>query len=139
MQSKCFIIKEQGMKFNFFINEIMTKKSGILTAVAVATAISTTPASAETNNQVAKQKIEQITCSTRLACEKLSLSIQAQINELEAKGLENLTEKEFNKYDKLSDKLIALEKQETQAEKAETQKAYSEVSDKLASIEGSLL
>lgn len=166
------------MKFNFFINKIMTKKAGILATVAVATALSTAPVSAETNDQVAKQKVEHITCSTRLACEKLSLSIQAQIDELKAKG--NLTSREKFKIIKLNkqllatkDSTIAVEKQETKEEQAETaqkdqviatkdsiiavennkqakqldtiaqenqkQKAYSEVSDKLASIEGSLL
>jgi len=100
------------MEFNFLIGKIMGNntmgkavKEG-LGAVAAAAVLSVSPASAEAT---AQHKINKVTCTTKASCEQLSLSIQAQIDELEKKGLENLTEEEFNKYDKLSDNLIAVE------------------------------
>jgi len=137
------------MEFNFLIGKIMGNntmgkavKEG-LTAVAAAAVLSVSPASAEAT---AQHKINKVTCTTKASCEQLSLSIQAQIDELEKKGLENLTEEEFNKYDKLSDNLIAVEnnKQAKQKETiAESDKRIesdlAEVKTRLTRIEGSLL
>jgi len=135
------------MKNYFLTCKIMSKKANALTAMAAAVAIATSPVSADTNNQTEQQKIEQkqtskqiekVTCSTKLACEKLSLSIQAQIDELKAKGFRNLSREEKIKYGSLKKELIAVEKAETAQEKAETQARLAKVEERLDSIEGSL-
>lgn len=89
----------------YSLNNIIMDKKTLTTIVATAV-ISSTPVNADT---LQKDDINKIVCTTKQACEKLSNSIKAQIEELENKGLENLTESEFNKYDKLSDELIAVE------------------------------
>jgi len=76
------------MEFNFLIGKIMGNntmgkavKEG-LTAVAAAAVLSVSPASAEAT---AQHKINKVTCTTKASCEQLSLSIQAQIDELNKK------------------------------------------------------
>lgn len=76
----------------------------------------TVPASAEEVSDTSKQV--KITCETILICQKLSESLQAQIDTLEAQGIENLTDDEFEHYAKLSDDLIAAIKLETQYNKS---------------------
>ena len=77
------------MKFYYLIHKIMGNKSGILKTVAVAAALVVSPGNAETSKQVEQQKIEQkvgqVTCKTKLACDVLSSSIQAQIDGLNKK------------------------------------------------------
>ena len=89
------------MKFYLLTNKIMGK-SGILKAVAVAAALVVSPAGAETSKQQ-----EQIVCATKLACEALTYSIQAQIDELETKS--NLTKDDKKLRYKLRKQLIAVE------------------------------
>ena len=151
------------MKFYLLINKIMTKKSGIFKAVAVATALVVSPAGAETHNQIEQQKIEQkvekVTCATKLACDVLSNSIQAQIDELNVKiasstGKEKrklYRERQALKQEKTStliaskDAEISVEnskqvkqKETIAEEQAETQAKLAKVSARLDSIEGSL-
>ena len=118
------------MSLYLLIHKNMVKN--VLVATTVALGLSTNPASADTNKeapskieqkinqQKVQQKLDTVVCKTKKACELLSSSIQSQIDELETKGIENLTDDEFNKYAKLSDDLIAVEKAETKQEKAET-------------------
>ena len=126
------------MKFYLLTNKIMTKKSGILTAIAVATAISTAPASAETHNQIEQQKIEQkvgqVTCATKLACEVLSHSIQAQIDDLKEKGLRNLTKEERVKFGSLKKELIAIKDSNIEIEQKETEQNADLIASKDAEI-----
>ena len=56
---------------------------------------------------------EEIICETKEICQKLSQSIQAQINKLEVKGLGNLSDEEFDQFANLKKQLIALKKSET--------------------------
>jgi hypothetical protein len=81
-------------------------------ALAVATIstlmATTTPVNAETTKNLTQ---EQIICETKEICQKLSQTIQAQINKLEVKGLSNLTRNERITYANLSDNLIAVENQ----------------------------
>ena len=87
------------MKYYVLTNNIMTNKAGILTTIAAAAAIVTSPANADVNNQVEKQKIEykqaggvtKVTCETKLACDALSHSIQAQIDGLNKKIQQEMT------------------------------------------------
>lgn len=113
-----------------FLTHVHMGAKEALTAVAVTIVLSTSPANAENIDG-------QVVCDTRVACEKLSNSIQAQIKELENKGLENLTDDEFVKYSTLSDELIAVERTITAAEK-EKQKAYAEVNKRLDAIKSTL-
>ena len=148
------------MRIYLLTHITMTKKSGLLTAVATATVLATSPVNAETPDNSTKQKIEQkevnkkveqISCKTKLACEALSNSIQAQINDLEKKGLANLTNEEFAKFGNLKKQLIALERQETQhnsniiavenskqKEQEVTIKDNEKIMAQLSSIKGSL-
>lgn len=54
----------------------------------------------------------QMTCESIQTCQVLSATLQTQIDELEAKGIENLTDDEFEQYAQLSDDLIAAQKQQ---------------------------
>ncbi len=137
---------------NKVMSENMSKKASVipnaLASIGLATALTIDSASADKINDnkdnLTAKKFEKVLCKTKLACEKLSISIQNQIDKLEEKGLENLTEKEFNRYDELSNKLIALEnnkqeiKNKKQAEENLKQSAYKELSNKLDTIKGSL-
>ena len=49
-------------------------------------------------------------CKSIVECDKLSHSIEAQIDVLEKKGIENLTDEEFEKLDLLQDKLLAAQR-----------------------------
>ena len=103
------------MKFYYLIHKIMGNKSGILKTVAVAAALVVSPGNAETSKQVEQQKIEQkvghITCATKLACDVLSHSIQAQIDDLYKKLESN--DISDNDIDNISDKITKLEQQKT--------------------------
>jgi len=86
-----------------------------------------------TTNVNAETTATKPPCKTEIECTKLSDALQAQIDELEAKGIENLTEKEFNKYDALSDELsavkdstLAIAKEELVEAKAKTAEAKAE-------------
>ncbi len=76
-------------------------------------------------------------CKNTVECDKLIHTIEVQINPLEKKGIENLTDKEFEKLDVLQGKLLAAQRAKTAEEKAK-QAAYAEVSKKLDIIDGSL-
>ena len=148
------------MNYYFLTHRIMTKKAGIITALATATALSVSPASADTNNQTEQQKIEQkevskkteqITCETKLACEALSHSIQAQIDDLNEK-LDTASDSEidqiFAKIDKLNKEKTGIiiaskdaeikDENEKQARENEKQAKYAELLGELRSIKGSL-
>ena len=122
----------------------MSKKSGILTALATATVLSTASVSAENSNIEVSKKIEQVSCATRLACETLSHSIQAELNKLTKKGLANLTSEEFVRYGELTQELIAVKdstiavENSKQKEQEITIKDNTEIMAQLSSIKGSL-
>ena len=93
-------------------------------------------------------------CSTSVECDAMAKDLQGKIDVLEAKGLENLTDDEFENLDKLQDKLIVVSKVRTAQAKARTAQAkaknaeqkkiiarkkallesYSEINDNLSSI-----
>ena len=73
---------------------------------------------------------EEIICETKEICQKLSQSIQAQINELEAKGLSNFSRQERIQYSQLTDDLIALENQK----QAQQQEVIANENQKQANI-----
>lgn len=52
-------------------------------------------------------------CETVNACQELSISLQSQVDELEAKGIENLSDDEFERYGQLTDDLLAVIKSGT--------------------------
>ena len=124
----------------------MWKLWQLWTAVALSAALTVSPANADTpKSPEVKTEIKGVKAKTMMTIEKEIDSIQAKIRELETKGLENLTDKEFDKLDELKDRLIALKKQETVnndrliALEDEKRRAYEEVNSKLSSIKGSLL
>lgn len=128
------------MKFNFLIGKIMRNNTmgKVVMGGVTAVVLSVSPASAKTTAQqkinsvspastastktTAQQKIYKVTCTTKASCEQLSLSIQAQIDELEKSD-----DPDYDKLDELAkqliatkdstiavkDKIIAVEKQET--------------------------
>ena len=103
----------------------MYYKASTLAAIALSLAIITGTTQAENTSH----KQEKIICETKAICQQLSQSIQVQINELEAKGLSNLSREERIQLITLKKQLIALEnnKQTLQqktitSEKSETQK-----------------
>jgi type III secretory pathway component EscR len=108
-------------------------------ALAVATIstlmATTTPVNAETTKNLTQ---EQIICETKEICQKLSQTIQAQINNLKTKGLEVLTDEEFNQYEKLQKHLIAVENQKQKKQK-ETIDDIDETNKKLDELRGILL
>jgi hypothetical protein len=73
---------------------------------------------ATTSNVFAMDEVEdsieerQITCETIQICQELSAILQTQIDELESKGIENLTNEEFEQYAKLSDDLLMVKRSE---------------------------
>ena len=84
-------------------------------------------------------------CKSIVECDKLSHTIQVQIDELEAKGLANLSDAEFIKYDKLSDNLLAAQKAKTAeqrrilaAQKAKTAEMLKEQNKQISEL-GALL
>lgn len=131
------------MKFNFLIGKIMRNNTmgKVVMGGVTAVVLSVSPASAKTTAQqkinsvspastastktTAQQKIYKVTCTTKASCEQLSLSIQAQIDELEKKDNLSKDEKKlrYNLRKQLiatkdstiavKDKIIAVEKQET--------------------------
>jgi small-conductance mechanosensitive channel len=120
-------------------------------ALAVATLstlmATTTPVNAETTKNLTQ---EQIICETKEICQKLSQTIQAQINNLESKA--NLTRTDRIKISQLRDELIAVEKSETaiqqktiadenqkQAKQKETIDDIDETNKKLDELRGILL
>ena len=118
----------------------MNKPIKYLTATVAIMLLSTVPVSAE----VATQKKEPL-CTSTESCEKLSHSIQAQVDELNKK-LDTVKDSEidliFSKIEKLEQRktniLISSKDIEIAEEKAKTQAAYVKVSEKLDAIEGSL-
>ena len=109
---KISIIKLHTQTYLRSNHKHMGGKNTLAAATVAATLTATSPAIAESSEAKALQ--EAITCETKLACQKLTESIQVQIDELENKGIENLSDDEFESYSILSDDLIALEKQETE-------------------------
>ena len=65
----------------------------------------------------AKQQNTQAPCSTRVECDAMAEDLQGKIDVLEVKGLENLTDDEFENLDKLQDKFIAVSKVRTAQQK----------------------
>ncbi|CAC9623894.1 hypothetical protein [uncultured Gammaproteobacteria bacterium] len=87
----------------------MGRTNKTLAAATLSAVMATTsPANTETPKNLNQEKI---TCETKIACQKLSTSIQAQINELEAKA--NLSKDEKRLRYNLRKQLIVLEKSET--------------------------
>lgn len=87
------------------------------------------PTNAEEVSETVETEQPKLICETIEACQTLSESLQAQIDVLEKKGVENLSDDEFVHYAQLADELIATERLETQytenlvaIEKAETEK-----------------
>jgi septal ring factor EnvC (AmiA/AmiB activator) len=139
------------MWFNFLTNVIMSKKANLLTTLAAATALSTAPVNANNlnNNPSLNNETKQVICETKLACDKLSLSIQAQIKEIEEKI--NLTTEDKRLRYELKKQLISVEKAETQINneliadenqkqeiQQETIRVNEEIKAQLSSIKGSL-
>ena len=100
----------------------MQHKIKLFVIASVAIVLCSTNVSAETT-------ATQLPCKTEVECTKLSDALQAQIDVLEAKGIENLTEKEFNKLDALSDELLAAAKVETAIAKAKTAEAKAKTAE----------
>lgn len=108
------------MKFNFLIGKIMRNNTmgKVVMGGVTAVVLSVSPASAKTTAQqkinsvspastastktTAQQKIYKVTCTTKASCEQLSLSIQAQIDELEKSD-----DPDYDKLDELAKQLIA--------------------------------
>jgi len=120
----------------------MNKPIKYLTATAAIMLLSIVPVSAETGMQN-----KDLLCMSTASCEKLSHSIQAQIDELEKSD-----DPDYDKLDALQKQLLAaqdatilVQKAKTARqreiiteEKAKTQAAYVKVSEKLNAIEESL-
>ena len=125
-----------------------TNKTIIATAFSAVIAI-TSPVNANASNN---PKQDKIICEVKSICQQLSKSIQAQIDELKAKGLGNLTNDEFAKFVSLKKQVIAVKKSETKHNKnlitTENQKqeqqrktidAIDETDKKIAELRGVLL
>lgn len=104
-------------------------------ALAVATLstlmATTSPVNAETTNNLTQ---EQIICETKEICQKLSQTIQTQINELEQSD-----DPDFDKLDKLQDQLIAVKKSETAKNNELIDDKLKIQNEKLDRLEGILL
>jgi len=98
----------------------MTKTK--LSILAILAVLVTTP-SAD-----AKQQNTQTPCSTSVECDVMAKDLQGKIDALEVKGLENLTDDEFENLDKLQDKLIAVSK----AKNAEKRKIIAQKDAEIA-------
>jgi len=109
-------------------------KCYVFLSIAIAASLLSAPAHAE---QQATAKTEQVVCATQAACDKLVASLEAQAAPLEAKGIDNLTEEEFDRLDLLQNKILAVEKAKQDVEK-EKQAALKRVSDTLGKIEAAL-
>ena len=59
------------------------------------------------------QKKEEVSCKTTLECKKVVKSLESQIDVFEKKGIENLTNEEFETYDALSDKVLSTQRKIT--------------------------
>jgi len=106
-------------------------KCYIFLSIAIAASLLSAPAHAE---QQTAPKTEQVVCATQTACDKLVASLEAQAAPLEAKGMENLTEKEFNEYDKLTDKILAVQKARLAEAKAKTAAQEKKIAEQKAQL-----
>ncbi len=123
------------MKFYILTHTNISKKSGLLTALATATALSLAPANAENaqENTNMTKEAQKLICKTKLACEKLSISIQAQIEEIE-----NSDDPDFDKLDKLQNQHIAALKAETKNNDEYIQAKLKEQDKKIDELRGTL-
>jgi hypothetical protein len=140
-QKACFFQKISIIKLSAktHLSPNFNTMGGTNKALAVATLstlmATTSPVNAETTKNLTQ---EQIICETKEICQKLSQTIQAQINNLKTKGLEVLTDEEFNQYEKLQKHLIAVENQKQKKQK-ETIDDIDETNKKLDELRGILL
>jgi len=77
-------------------------------------------------------------CKSTVECDKLIHAIEVQIDPLEKKGIENLTDEEFEKLDVLQDKLLAAQRAKTaeqRAKNAELDKIIAEEKAKQATYD----
>ncbi len=107
----CFFEKistiELAFQADLLSNHIHMGGKNTLAATAIAVALTTTsPAFSENSDSLTK---DAITCETKLACQKLTDSIQAQIDELDKSD-----DPDFDKLEALQIQLIAVEKSETE-------------------------
>ncbi len=133
----CFFEKistiELAIQANLLSNHIHMGGKNTLAATAIAVALTTTsPAFSENSNTTAQQ--EAITCETKLACQKLTESIQAQIDELDKSD-----DPDFDKLEALQIQLIAVEKQETKEQEKIIDAKLKAQDAQIAGLRGALL
>jgi len=138
----CFFEKistiELAIQADLLSNHMHMGGKNTLAATAIAVAMTTTsPAFSENSDTLTK---DAITCETKLACQKLTDSIQAQIDELDKSD-----DPDFDKLEALQIQLIAVEKLET-AQKLDRKKenlslieAINKTDEQLAGLRGALL
>ena len=85
------------------------------------------------------EQLERLICDTIESCQQLSKSIQAQIEELEAKGLKNLSNIERLQFAKLKKHLITTEKSETARTNELIDERLKSQDAKIAELRGVLL
>jgi hypothetical protein len=138
-QKACFFQKISIIKLSAktHLSPNFNTMGGTNKALAVATLstlmATTSPVNAETTKNLTQ---EQIICETKEICQKLSQTIQAQINNLESKA--NLTRTDRIKISQLRDELIAVENQKQKKQK-ETIDDIDATNEKLDRLEGILL
>jgi len=108
-------------------------KCYVFLSVAVAALLISSPARAE---QQPAPKTE-VVCATPAACDKLSASLETQVNGLKSKGFRNLSREEKIQFLALKHQLLAVENAKQEAENAK-QAALDRVEDKLDTIERAL-
>ncbi len=114
LQKICMI--KPAITARLFLNTFIMKQT--LQAVALSTLMAAT-SQANTNTQQ-----EKIICETIEICQKLTHSIQAQINELEQSN-----NPDFDKLDLLQNKLIALENQKQTIQKETIAEEFAETAE----------
>jgi hypothetical protein len=141
-QKACFFQKISIIKLSAktHLSPNFNTMGGTNKALAVATLstlmATTSPVNAESQNNFTQ---EQIICETKEICQKLSQTIQTQITNLKNKGLEVLTDAEFDQYEELQKHLIAVEKSETAKNNELIDDKLKIQNEKLDRLEGILL
>ncbi len=119
------------MNFIFINNKAMPKKSEVLASIGLATALTINPANADKVND---NKVNEVVCETKKACDKLMDSIQAQIKEIESSA-----DPDFDKLDALQNKLIALENNKQESENEKQEQIRNSQDNKIEELRGALL
>lgn len=143
----CFFQKistiELSTQVCLFSNHIQMGRNNTLAAATLAATMTATSPAIQAETPVSQQ--ERITCETQQACQKLTESIQAQIDELKNKGLRNLSKDERKQFVALKKNFIALEnqKQEKQIHQMASEDAetldIAKTSQKIADLRSALL